>query len=380
MPQSSLNGKVDTINYALTATARPTDRLRLKLSYRLDERDNQTAQTDWDRVIVDLIDAGITESNTPYSFKRGRLNLSADFRLASSLRASAGYDRTQLDRDFQEVAEQTEDTGWGQLRWRPSGGFDVRARVGASKRDIDRYDVSAGQSERQNPLMRKYNLAYRYRIFGEVTVAASMVDSPFSVSATVLAADDSYTESKLGMTESDELRATLDVGWAISEFSSAYLMFGTETVSANQLGSQQFADADWSASHDDGFNHVGLGASWRQIADKLDLRLDYSHGIGDTQIQVNSASFGGASQLPDLESTLDSLRLEGVWRWSDRLDATFNIRYESFTTEDWALQDVAPDTLSTVLTLGAEPYDYNVWLVGVGFRFKFGDRDIALAN
>ncbi len=380
LPQSSLNGEVDTGNYALTVTARPTKRARLKLSYRYDERDNQTAQSEWTRVIVDLLNSGDPTSNVPYSFKRSRLNLSADVRLGSTLRASAGYDRTELDRDFQEVAEQTEDAGWGQVRWQPTAGFDVRARAGAAERNIDRYDESVGQSLGQNPLMRKYNLAYRYRKFAEVTMSAAMIDSPFSVSATVLAADDSYTQSRLGMTDGSELRATIDFSYAISDQSSAYLMFGTEEVDATQLGSEQSAEADWRADHEDTFNHLGLGIRWRQLTEKLDLRLDYSHGSGDTSIGVSSLSFGGMSNLPDLESTLDSVRIEGLYRWTERLDATINLRFESFSTEDWALQDVAPDTLPTILTLGADPYDYDVWALGIGFRYRFGDRDSAATN
>ena len=44
-----------------------------------------------------------------------------------------------------------------------------------------------------------------------------------------------------------------------------------------------------------------------------------------------------------------------------------------FTAEDWALQCAAPDTLPTILTLGAQPYDYEVWLAGIGFRYLIGN-------
>jgi MtrB/PioB family decaheme-associated outer membrane protein len=380
LPQSSLNGEVDTANYALTLTARPTNRARLKFAYRVDERNNKTAQSDWTRVIVDIFDSGDPSSNTPYSFNRMRLNLAAYYRLSDTLRVSGGYDRKELERDFQEVAEQTEDAGWGQVRWQPNAGFDLRAKVGTAKRDIDRYDESVSQSLGQNPLMRKYNLAYRYRKYAEIAMSAAMLDSPFSISATVLAADDSYTESRLGMTDSDEFRATVDFSWAISEHSSAYLMFGAEETDASQLGSERSAGADWRADHEDSFNFVGIGVRWRQLTERLDLLANYSHGVGDTKIAVTSLSFAGESRLPDLASTLNSLQLEGHFRWTDRLDATFNLRFERFSAEDWALQDVAPDTLPTILTLGAEPYDYNVWALGIGFRYRFGIGDIALIN
>ena len=89
---------------------------------------------------------------------------------------------------------------------------------------------------------------------------------------------------------------------------------------------------------------------------------------------------GVGSALPQLLSSLDSLRAEAAYRWSDKLDLTFDLRYESFSSDDWALADVAPDTLPTVLTLGATPYDYDVWALGIGFRYYLGGRGLQLVN
>jgi hypothetical protein len=44
LPRSTLNGKVDTANYALTILSRPMEKTRLKFAFRQDERDNQTPQ------------------------------------------------------------------------------------------------------------------------------------------------------------------------------------------------------------------------------------------------------------------------------------------------------------------------------------------------
>ena len=86
----------------------------------------------------------------------------------------------------------------------------------------------------------------------------------------------------------------------------------------------------------------------------------------------------GQSRLPDLKSTLDSASIEASIRWTEQLDATFDLRYEEFTLDDFAL--VSPATVPTVLTLGAAPYDYSVWAFGIGFRYRFGGGDIALAD
>ena len=371
LPQSTLNAEVDTMNLALTVVSRPFPKARVKLAFRHDERDNKTLQSQWTRVITDTFPSGESELNVPYSFERSRLNLSADYKLFDTVRVSAGYDRTQLDRDFQEVAEQTEDAGWGRVRWRPTDYIEISGRGGASERDIDRYDETLAASLGQNSLMRKYNLAYRYREFGELTFSASHPEKPVSFTLNALYANDEYTRSQLGLTESEELRFAADLSWSVSERASIYLAGGVEDIDGKQSGSELFSTPDWRADHADTFNNYGGGFRIAGIGDKADLQLDYTRADGNTEINVASGA-GGQSLFPDLESTLDSLRLKILYRWSDKFETILQLRYESFSTEDWALQGVAPDTIPTVLTLGAQPYDYEVWLVGIGFRYLIG--------
>ena len=377
LPRASLNGKVDTLNYGLTVTARPLDKLRARFSYRYDERDNGTPVSDWSRVIVDLLDSGQPEPNAPYSYDRGHATTSIEYAFRDNLRVSAGYEYRQVNRDLQEVAEQTTNEGWGQLRWQPADWLDLRAKGGASARGVDRYDTSVAISLGQNPLMRKYNLAYRYREYGEVVASIMPLESPVSFSASVLFADDDYKESLLGLNGSEEFRATADISWAVSESASVYLTYGRDALDAHQAGSEQFGFWDWSAFHEDRFDHVGAGMSYRPADGPFNLRFDYSRGNGETKIDYDSLS-GGRSSLPALESTLDSLRVEADYDFSERLAATFSLRYEKFELEDFAL--VSQATLPNVLTLGAQPYDYDVYAVGLGIRYSFGDDEIRLAE
>lgn len=376
LPVSSLDGKVDTTNYALTLTSRPLPKTRVKLAYRYDERDNQTAQSTWSRVIVDSFASGDSELNTPYSFERSRLTASGSYDLFDSVRVSAGYDRTTLDRDFQEVAQQTEDSGWGRILWHATAWLDINAKGGASKRDIDRYDTSVAGNLGQNPLLRKYNLAYRYREFGELTVSVAPLDSPISVGLFMLWADDSYNQSLLGMTSSETAHWNVDLGWTISDRASIYAFVGQDSIDAEQAGSENFAAADWTAVHEDDFSVYGGGLRLNQISEKTNVRLDFTHTAGETAIAVNDA-LGGQGAFPDLESDLDSLKLTLNYMHSERLNVDLSLRYESFMTSDWAISGVQPDTIPNVLSLGEDPYDYDVWVLGVSFRYLIGGVDPA---
>lgn len=371
LPTTSLDGQVDTSNYAFTVTARPHPRLNVKLSYRLDERDNQTPVSAYNRVITDAFPTSAPQYNTPYSFKRARFNVSGTLRLFDTVSVSTGYDRSDLDRNYQEMSQQAEDTGWSKLRWRPTPYLEASVKGGSSTREADEYDTDVAVLLGQNPLLRKYNLAYRYREFAEVALSASLPEKPLSVSMTWLFTDDSYTESELGMAESNEDRFTVDLSWAVSEQASIYLTAGSESIDAIQLGSETFTAPLWQASHDDDFTHYGGGFRVAGESDKFDLTFDYTHSDGETEILFTGQTIA-ATPLPALESTMDSLRLSLRYRASERFDATVGVRWEQFETADWALEGVRPDTISSVLTMGASPYDYDVWVVGVGFRYRIG--------
>ena len=377
LPRDSLDGKVDTLNYSFTVTSRPHDRLRVKVGYRYDERDNRTPIAEWSRVIVDAFPSGESEDNVPYSYDRMHTTTSVEYRVLDNLRVSGGYEYREINRDYQEVAEQTTNTGWGQVRFQPSAWLDLRAKGGRSVRGVDRYDEAIGVSLGQNPLMRKYNLAYRDRKYGEFVASITPLEVPLSFSASAMFADDDYKDSLVGLNGSEEFRATADVSWAISESATFYFSWGRDSIDAHQTGAEQADYWDWSAFHQDRFDHTGFGFNVRPADSKFGLSVDYSRADGETRIALNCLS-GGPGELPILESTLDSARIEASFAFSERLEATFSLRYERFELGDWAL--VSPTTLPTVLTLGAEPYDSDVYAAGFGIRYRFGDQEIALAD
>lgn len=371
LPRASLNAEVDTTNIAAGITSRILRKGRIRFSYRLDKRDNKTAQDLWNRTIVDTFPNGGEELNIPYSFERSYLSLSGDYDLFDILRVSAGYDRKDIDRDFQEITSQTENTGWGRLRLRPASSVDIDVRGGASKRDADNYDEAFAIATGQNPLMRKYHLAYRWREFGELIVNWSPAAAPVSVSFTGLFADDDYRQSQLGLTSGKELSAALDFGWSITETTSVYLNTGIETFESTQFGSESFADPDWLAENEDDFTTIGAGLNMREIGERFDLRLDYLRSDGTSKISLDSAADAPA-RFPDLETTLDYVRLRLGFRQSDSMVWNLSLLYQTFQSKDWALQGVAPDTIPVVLSLGAQPYDDEQVIVGLGFRYLMG--------
>jgi MtrB/PioB family decaheme-associated outer membrane protein len=371
LPESSLDGKVDTTNLAVTLNSRVTNRATVRAAFRYDERDNKTGQYVWTPVITDAFPTNDSITNTAYSYDRSTFNLAGDYKLTDTTSLSAGYEWKEFNRDFQEVTKQTENTGWGGLRWRPNIVFDFDIRGGAGQRDINSYNEELAIELGQNPLMRKYELAFRDRYFGEATATITPEDSTLSLTINGLYAKDDYDQTQLGLTDGDDLHVNADIGWSVSEKISAYLSGGYENFDSSQVGSEQFGAPDWTAKNSDKFYTFGVGMRIRQIAERTDLQLDYIRSDGTSAITVDSAS-GGYSDFPDLTSTLNYARLKLAYEYSERFDLTASLLYQSFTADDWALQGVGPATIPTVLTLGAKPYDDEQFIIGLGFRYQVG--------
>lgn len=377
LPRATLDGSVDTSHAALTVSARPWSRLRLRAAYRYDERDNRTPIATWNRVITDAFDSTQTESNVAYDFERARLSLNADAEITKRLKFSAGYDRTTQDRNAQEVTGQTEDAGWGRLRWRFAPGFELSVRRGTAKRDIDRYDTALATELLQNPLLAKYNLAYRFRTYADLALTATGSKRPFTFALSSFYADDDYTRSRLGLTNDNDVRLAADFGWTFSPHVSLYASISHEAIDARQSGSESFAAPDWSAQNEDRFRTFAGGLRLLQILPRLDLNIDMSSS--DSRTGISLASGSGVDTFPDLRSKLDALRLKAIYHRSQRLSVLLELRYEDLDTEDWALEGVEPATIPELLGLGADPYRYNVFVLGAGITYRFGAEQAGAA-
>ena len=247
LPRSTLDAEVDTMNLSFTVVSRPFAKARVKFAFRHDERDNKTAQSQWSRVITDAFPTGSAELNIPYSFERSRpeplARTTGSSTPSGSRQAMTGHSSIAI---FRRSQSRSRTPAWGKNTLAPHliPGNHWERRC-ASERDIDLYDDTVAMSLGQNPLMRKYNLAYRYRRFGELTLSASHPERPVSFTINALYANDQYQRSQLGLIESEELRFAADLSWSVSEHASIYVTGGVEDIDGQQSGSELFATPNW---------------------------------------------------------------------------------------------------------------------------------------
>ncbi len=273
----------------------------------------------------------------------------------------------------QEVREEDIADGWGWLQYRPSGYLGFLVKGGARERTRDGYDEQVAADNGQNPLMRKYNMAYLYQSYVEGNANLSLWTLPLTLGASGYYSDDSYNLSQLGRTSGLSRRWALDLTWAVNEHVSAWVNGGQESIDARSFGSSSFSDPDWRSILED--DYVTYGGGFRaQFADDIVLDVSYTHGDGDSTTTIKGVNAG---KFPAVSSTLDSFKAEFSYGITERMDAAFTFWHERYSSEDWAIAGIGPATLPTVLSLGADPYDYSVNYVGVSLRYYFGPRGLA---
>jgi len=367
LPQSSLDGRVDTLNANLKLGSTLTDKLRLNAALIHDDRNNETPQAAYPWVTTDMI-LNPARTNLPYSFTKNTAKLGADYRATARTRASAGFDYETYRRTYQEVAKTKENTLWGKVNTRAMDNLDLVFKLAHADRSNSGYVVVPEISPPENPLLRKYNMASRTRDSAGLRADVSAwqnVNFGFGVDF----ANDDYSKSQIGLTESRDVTYSADASALLAENTSLHLYLNREKIRSNQAGSQTFSTPDWTGENNDTVDTFGIGVKHALIKDKLDVGADYTKSYSRGEVIVSTGAPDPA--FPDLISKLGSLKLHATYRIQDNISLKGAYWYESYRSENWQLDGVAPDTISNVLTLGEQPPSYYVNVFMLSLRYKF---------
>jgi MtrB/PioB family decaheme-associated outer membrane protein len=367
LPRKSLNARVDTVNAHVRLISSLTDRLRLNASFNYNDRDNDTPSDMYGWVTTDAFVA-VPRRNLPYSFTQSEFKLDADYRLDMRRKLSVGYEYDRRERTHQEVDETREQTVWGRATVRALKNIDLTFKLGHSDRDGSSYRPVNEIDPPQNPLMRKFNMADRTRNFGRLRAALVALERLSLGLAAEYAADD-YDESEIGLLDSRETSFSADASMMVSDKTNLSFFAAVQRTKTRQAGSQTFSTPDWRATNDDRVNSYGIAVSHDILADRLSVGADFTVMRGTGEIDVDSGA--PDSSFPDLRTDLDSVRLYADYRLKKNTSLHLGYWYEHYDTDDWAIDNVDPDTTANVLAFGEDLDDYDVHTVTLSLRYRF---------
>ena len=180
--------------------------------------------------------------------------------------------------------------------------------------------------------------------------------------------NDDYDNSAIGLTESEYVRFGADFSYLYAESASAYASLYNEEIESEQTNSQSFSTPDWRATTDDTFTTATIGTTWPELIGKLDGNIEYiwSQSVGSTK---NDTS-GLPTTFPDLRSKRQNLKLGVSYPYSESLTFGFDYIYEKFSSSDWHLDGVEPNTIPNLLALGANAWNYDTSVLYFNVRYQ----------
>ena len=164
-------------------------------------------------------------------------------------------------------------------------------------------------------------------------------------------ANDDYSQSQYGLTSDNNWSAGIGLNWTPLSwlmFSGDYNYQRYEYKLANQSGGAVIND--WQSKSTDQFNTLALNAVVDIIPKRFDVTLGYSITYGTTKIQANNTGAGFVPPVPgptttstataydwsNIENVLQTIRVVGRYRLTEKLSLRGGFAYERYTEKDFA--------------------------------------------
>lgn len=407
LPRSNLSGQVDTTFVDLSFSSRPLRKLSVRANYIYDDQDNDTPRNIYQIVHSDSGNQGALLSssarvNTPYSFERHQFRLDGAYRLKSASKLQASYEYEKRLRDFVEVEDTEEHTGSVKLSSSIGASMSGWIEYSHSKRDSSTYisnrpflsghnpdyvaTLALNARHVQDPLLRKFSYADRQQ--DKVKAMLNIIPAdPVTLSVSADYADIDHDNSELGLTDSSAFNVTFDASYAPNKDLTAYLFLTREDMEYTQHGYERFATAlfpgivrdpplcgacgFWSNKHDDEVYVAGAGFDLVVIEDKFKIEFDYNYLRSETEIVPSGDPNLTFSQLPDLTSRLHRVKFNGEYRYNETTDIIFAYHYERLKINDFTLDNVGPNTMANIISLGNSNHNYNAHVLSISLQHNF---------
>lgn len=390
LPRNSLDGEINTTLVNLRLTSHPWDDVHLRGGLRYDDRANNTPIALYNYIGGDsqnqVTAAGSDRFryNRPYSYAEYKLDVEGDYDFMPHTTGTLGYEFDRIHRTFQERKITNEHTGSVRFKTMPvdlvtvsvNGAYGIRTGTPYDAELSEQYGFLFPPAVGMNHLMTKFYEANRdrTRVGGDVLV---MPTDYVSIGLRADYVHDEFPDSPLGVQDRDAQTYTVDASYVPMNALTTYAYYTLNYIrtdqsnrSFNNAATQLNPARDWFVTTNDTVDTAGVGLDWEAIKDKLDINFDYTYSKADTGYNFDSPTLAHLG-IPSLKSTFQSAGVLGTYHFRKDIALKLGYRYETYRTYDFALDNVAPNTLSNVITMGDVSPDYTAHIVGTSVAFQF---------
>ncbi len=343
----------DRFDGRMHLTSRLGKRLRVSTSFRFRERD---------------IDEGTLDGFAPATARLFELQDSAAdmrlrYRTAWGMSLEGGWRERDSDRPLQEQANLDETGYWLKLRL-PVGPWQLAV---AAERD----DRDAGSFERitnNHPATRRFHLADRER--QRLRTRLSYSAGPVDVAVYRDELENEFDASLLGLSSQESATHGVEFDWRLGNHGMLSAFFTVDELESLTFGTSDFVNFDWQSRTDDEVTTWGFNWQFERIGGApLDagIHISSSDGIAD----YTTTWLGAASPLPRLVADQETIRIDLAYAVTAKSRVFLRMFHERFRSADWAVDNVAHDTIPNLLSFGLVSPNYRVTSFALGWRWSF---------
>lgn len=396
LPRENANAQIDVTRLGLRLTSRLARRLSLVANYRYENRDNSTPRLAYDYIGGDsenqkpVLDSRI---NLPYSYKRQKADLLLNWKAMRGLSLKGGVEWNDHSRDYTEVEDSDEIAWLAGIRWTSMQTLSARLDYRYSDRNVDEYVHNApfldshlpgavAPDEWQNhPWQRKYNLTDRTR--DELRGRLDWFPvSGISLGLTGSTWEDDYGEGIFGLNRAEATSWSFDAAYNPGSGLVLSGFYTRENWKTRQSNRQIFSfdpqtawrdSRDWSADSEDTADTFNLHASFEGLGKNKALAFGFDYTISnvDSRIEVSGAERIDTLPLPVIRTDWSTVSAYGEYQLNKQSQLRLRAELNKLDASDFALDDVVPDTLANVLTLGQSTQEYDVVLISASWNYRF---------
>jgi MtrB/PioB family decaheme-associated outer membrane protein len=386
LPVSHADTRVDTLNANGDAGTRLGKSVGLTLRYRYYDYDDKSPRVSFPGYVrFDAVWEPIGRITVPYAFKRQDLGAELTWDANHENHFVFSFNHRLLDRKFQEVEKSDENIYKIAYDSQPVKGLSIRASFERADRNIDGYDVEAGEDSflvagtpTNLPDLRKFSQAARKSDNLSVMLQWLPAEA-WNVSAGYSKRKENYDESLFGLIDDDIWQWNGEVGYTPHENLDLYL-FGQHSnresfQRARQSGAAPSVNPadNWNATFDELNDLVGLGLTAKlQKLWTLDVSGRYSKSNGKADLVSPP---GGSPDRATGFNNYEDIKLAAFlaqldYQVTPAASVGLTYRYEDYTIDSFIRQGLA-FYLPGSLLLNANSGDYKANVYGLRFKLTF---------
>ena len=383
LPALSLQGDVRTLNASLNYATRLASRLSLRARYTADVRDNDTRRHLYQRIPGDsAAQAALVSSNTrlnrPYSHGKQQIALDSVLRLSVARQLQLSYQYDLKHREFVAVDSVNEQSLGLKFRFPlPGAGstsveLQEAARRGSAYKSNEGFlnghnpdfiaTLSGNELFENDPLLRRFHLADRNRSRTSVMLN-TIFPAGLSLNINGNLTRDEFPGSLIGLQSSDAWHLDVNLGYSPANRLNLNVYRGWQAYRNDQAGyersnrtpfypaSERLQNNNWYMSSLDKVHSSGASINWTSMNDRWEIRSDVS--ISDAGTQSRPASPGlDFAALPDFKTRFATFNTAIKYTFTGGNGVSVRYRYDDYHSSDFALDNVAVDSLNNILLLG----------------------------